>query len=361
MAFDGEFPILEYLVVVPLKKDNITLMLPETLQAPHLSHLLLRGFACPIRPRLHPTAVGLVTLYLIINHSSAYFQPNILLQWVSFMPQLESLAISFAFPVPNRDVERQLTHMPITAHIALPNLRLFWFRGVSSYLEAIVCRITAPCLGKLQIQLFKQLTFSVSHLVQFMNITENLRFDTAEIVFKDKNADVLIFSREADTYAFVVTVDCWQLDWQVSSVAQILNALSQVLTAVEHLSLEHELHGQSSEEHNDVGRSEWRKLLRSFSNVKTLRVEDGLVDELSRCLRLEEGELPLELLPELQELTYIGSRDTSDAYTSFIDSRQNAGCRPVTLARHSPSPSESPFEAPVIISASDEPGDDTNT
>ena len=35
-AIDKGFPILEYLVVVPLKKDNITLMLPETLQAPHL-------------------------------------------------------------------------------------------------------------------------------------------------------------------------------------------------------------------------------------------------------------------------------------------------------------------------------------
>jgi hypothetical protein len=61
-----------------------------------------------------------------------------------------------------------------------------------------------------------------------------------------------------------------------------------------------------------------------------LRVKDGLVEELSRCLRLEDGELPLELLPELQRLTYFGTRDSGDAFTSFIDSRQNAG-RPVTL------------------------------
>jgi hypothetical protein len=36
-----------------------------------------------------------------------------------------------------------------------------------------------------------------------------------------------------------------------------------------------------------------------------LRVKDGLVEELSRCLRLEDGELPLEPLPELQRLTYL--------------------------------------------------------
>jgi hypothetical protein len=101
-------------------------------------------------------------------------------------------------------------------------------------------------------------------------------------------------------------------------------------------------HSQSSEEHNDVDRLEWRNLLRSFSNVKTLRVQDGLVKELSRCLRLEDGELPLELLPELQELIYFESRDIGDAFTSFVDARQVAG-RPVTLVRHSPSPSPSPL------------------
>jgi len=107
-----------------------------------------------------------------------------------------------------------------------------------------------------------------------------------------------------------------------------------VFSAVEHLTLQHKIHGQSSEEHVDADRIEWRKLLRSFSNVKTLRVEDGLVEELSRCLRLEGGELPLELLPKLQEHTYIGRRYSGDAFTSFTNSRQNAG-RPVTLVRHS--------------------------
>ena len=332
MAIHGEFPILEYLILWPPLKDDTALMLPETLQAPSLRHLTLSGFACPRRSRLHPTAVGLVTLCLVTVHPPAYFPPNILLEWISVMPQLESLDIAFTFPVPNRDVERQLTDTPITTHITLPNLRLFWFRGVSAYLEAVVCRITTPRLESLQIRLFKQLTFSVPRLPQFMNTTENLRFDNAVIRFKDKQIRMLMSFREAETYAFVVRVDCWHPDWQVSSAAQISNSLSQVFSAVDHLTLGQEVHSQSSEEHNDVDRIEWHKLLRSFTNVKTLRVEDGLVEELSRCLRSDDGELPLEHLPELQELTYLGSRDTGDAFTSFIDSRQNAG-RPVTLVR----------------------------
>ena len=86
----------------------------------------------------------------------------------------------------------------------------------------------------------------------------------------------------------------------------------------------------------DVDRSEWRRLLRSFSDVKTLRVNGRLVKELSSCLRLDDGELPLELLPKLQGLTYWGpilrGGHARDAFTSFADTRQKAG-RPVTLIR----------------------------
>jgi hypothetical protein len=365
IAIDKEFPILEYLIVGPPVGDNhniTALMLPETLQTPNLHHLTLSCFTCPIRSRLHPTAVGLVTLYLQINHPSAYFQPNVLLQSISFMNQLESLAITFAFPVPNRDVKRQLTHTPITTHITLPNLRFFWLGCVNAYLEAVISRITTPRLENLQIQLSNELTFSVPRLSQFMNTAENLRSDSAVIKFMDKGLNVLMYFREANTCVFGVGVDCWHLDWQVSSAAQICNVLSQVFSVVEHLTVRHEVHGQSSDQHNDVARIEMRNLLRSFSNVKTLRVEDGLVNALSHCLRSEDEELPLELLPELQELTLIGRRDTSDAFTSFIDTRQNAG-RPVTLVRHNPIPGI--FEAffrliPAIASTSDEPRNDVD-
>jgi hypothetical protein len=118
-------------------------------------------------------------------------------------------------------------------------------------------------------------------------------------------------------------------------VAQILNSLGHLFSAVEHLTFEHKVHSRSSEEHNEVDRTEWRKLLRPFRNVKTLWIDEGLVEQLSRCLELEDGELPLELLPELQELTYSGSGNTGDTFTSFIETRQNAD-RGITLVRHSP-------------------------
>ena len=118
--------------------------------------------------RLLTTAVGLVTLILDMCHPSTYFHPNILLRWLSFMPQLETLIVDFSFPVPNCDVERQPMHMPIMMPITFPNLHYFEFRGVRMYLEALVHWITSPRLEKLRIMFFNQLTFSVLCLLQFV-------------------------------------------------------------------------------------------------------------------------------------------------------------------------------------------------
>ena len=344
-AMDDEYPILEYLIIGHVVENRSSiLMLPETLQAPHLCHLALFGFfALPIESRLLTTAVDLVTLYLIMVRPSTYFHPNTLLQWLSFMPLLENLIICFFLPIPNREVERQLAHAPIMTPVVLPNLHRFAFQGVRTYIEAVIYRITAPHLEKLQIHISNQLTFPVPRLLQFVSTTENFRFKSAKFVFADQEIAVEVPPHdEAETYALSINVNCCHLDWQVSSAAQISNSLSPMLSAVEHLGLGHREHNQSSEEHNEADPTEWRKLLRSFKNVKALRIGEGLVEELSHCLELDDGELSLELLPELQELTYFGWDDTGDAFTSFIHARQDAG-RSITLIRRSlgPDPSSS--------------------
>ena len=124
-------------------------------------------------------------------------------------------------------------------------------------------------------------------------------------------------------YALRIYVDCWHLEWQVSSMAQTSNALSQIFGEVGHLALKPKVHSHSSEEHNNVDRTKWRKLLRQcnrsnidkkglhfakpFSNVKTLLVNIGLTKDISWCLQLGDGKLAPELLPELQKLRDSGT------------------------------------------------------
>ena len=250
VAMDDEYPILEYLIIghVVENKSSI-LMLPETLQAPHLRHLALFGFfALPIGSRLLTTVVDLVTLYLIMVRPSTYFHPNTLLQWLSFMPLLENLIIDFFIAVPNREVERQFAHAPImtaVVQLVLPNLHRFAFQGVCTYMEAIIYRITAPRLEKLQIHISNQLTLSVPRLLQFVSTTENFRFKNAKFVFADTEVAVEVPPHEeAETHALSINVNCCHLDWhwQVSSAAQIYNSLSPMLSAVEHLTLGHSVH-----------------------------------------------------------------------------------------------------------------------
>ena len=365
VAMDDEYPILEYLIIARPLEDNTSIsQFPETLQAPNLRQLWLAGFALPMGCRLLTTAVGLVTLCLFMRHPSTYFHPNILLRWLSFMPQLETLVVNFLFPAPSRDLERQLTQTPITTPVTLPNLHHFNFRGVGTYLEALVHRITTPRLEMLRILFFNQLTFSLRRLLQFVNAIENLTFKSATFNFFDQCVLVAVYPHEeAKMHALSITVSCCH-DWQVSSAAQIFDSLGPLFSAVEHLTLEHEVHSQSSEEHNVTDRSKWHQLLDSFRNVKTLRIAEGLVEELSRCLELVDGELPLKVLPELQELTYFGSGNTGDAFTSFIGSRQDAG-RPLALVRRSPSPDQRTFvsslEPPSTTPAGDEAGGDLCT
>ena len=198
MVISEEYPILEYLVVIT-SDGHPSLALPERLQAPHLHHLALSGFALPIRSRLLTTAVNLVTLVLMMTIPSTYFQPNALLQWISFMPQLDTLIIYFIPADSTHTIEGQLTDIPAIAPIALPNLRWFWYQGVGAYLEAVVRSITSSRLERLQVSFFEQLTFSVPHLLQFMNTateTRNLSFSNAKLDFSIGQVGVATYPHE---------------------------------------------------------------------------------------------------------------------------------------------------------------------
>ena len=319
VVMNYEYPILEYLIVgQSVEGGTAGLMFPETLQAPHLRHLTLVGFNLPIGSRLLTTAVDLVTLCLLMIHPATYFHPNTLLQWLSFMPQLETLWISFGFSVPtNHDVERQLTHALIPIPAAFPNLHFFRFQGATPNLEALVHRISAPHIEKLELEFLCQLTYSVPRLLHFVNRTQNLklRFQSAKFEFNNDKIVAEVYPHEdAKMYALCILVNCYHhFDGKVSSATQIFNTLGPMFSAVEHLTLKREVHSRSSEG-NEADPTEWRKLLGSFSNVKTLRIDKGLVKELSCCLQPDDGEKPFEL----QELSSEGDNTTGDAFTTFV-------------------------------------------
>jgi hypothetical protein len=110
------------------------------------------------------------------------------------MPQLERLIIRFISPLPNPDPASvalaQLLLNPNMMPVTLTDLRQFVFYGTATYLEVLIARISAPFLGILHIYFFYQpLSFTVPHLLQFMQSSQKLRFSMVKLSFNSGGND----------------------------------------------------------------------------------------------------------------------------------------------------------------------------
>jgi hypothetical protein len=119
-------------------------------------------------------------------------------------------------------------------------------------------------------------------------------------------------------------------DLQVARIAQVFYMLRTACSVVEKLYLKYGSRFISSEWNDKADRPQWRELLRTFGNVKTLHIHYRLIEQLSRSLQPGEGESPMDLLPELQKLLYPASETSDDAFAPFIEAHRKAG-HPVTV------------------------------
>jgi hypothetical protein len=330
----GKFPVLEYLHIAPPTEHDTHLLLPLTFEAPHLRHLWLDHFAYPIGSLLFTTAVGLVSLVLRwIDPFTfpGYPHPDHLLQLLSHLPLLETLQIGFSSPglrgdMENIQVEKQSSHRPVVTLVMLPNLRQFRFWGINAFLDPLLSGISAPHLETLSLHFIDLPSFPVPHLRNFMTATEDLRFRSVRFLFSRSVVAMFAYPYVGAVLPkFNIDKTCTYLDWQVSAAAQIFNVLGPILSTVVELILDYERFVPLSLGFdNHAHCSEWRKLLGSFRNAKTVRVHRGLVEVLSRSLK-SGGESPLEVLPKLEELVCpIGSRSNKDV-ASLIREREVAG------------------------------------
>jgi hypothetical protein len=335
-AMDGEFPILECLVIKPQIKGHpkrASLMLPINFQGPKLHSIHFDGVqvALPMRfPLLTSSLGGLVYLWLEGITQPAYLPPNDIHTQLSYMPQLWKLGIMFESECPGHNV---VDSSPIMTPVTLPNLRSFSFKGGSAYLESLLAGISAPVLTNVGIDYFHEIELPVPRLLQFIQSSMFLTFKTFKLGFWGEYsdwgnygyfvADPQLVSRE---YLYV-KISCSHLDSQVASAVQIINTLSPLLSVVEGLYL---VYTESRRPLpavlpvDRIDRIQWREILRSFSGVRTLHVKEELVRVISQSLRSEDGESPLELLPNLERLTYSGSEIT-DMFAPFTKQRRAAG------------------------------------
>ena len=129
------------------------------------------------------------------------------------------------------------------------------------------------------------------------------------------------------TKSFRLSVICKPLDWQIDCAAQICHALMPTLSCVE-LTLYLDYQDIPTElQHGSIDSATWHDLLRSFTGVKMLCINNRFLEELSRALQVDEVGSDPGFLPNLQ---LIGAKDT--LFASFIDTRRIVG-RPVQFVR----------------------------
>jgi hypothetical protein len=219
----------------------------------------------------------------------------------------------------------------------LPNLRQFRFWGINAFLEALLSEMSAPHLKTLSLHFFDLPRFTVPHLRNFMTATEDLRFRSVRFLFYRNVVAMFAYPLVGATMPkFNIDNTCPYLDWQVSAVAQIFDVLGSIFSTVRELTFDYgETVPLSSGWDSHAHCSEWRKLLGSFRNAKTIRVHRGLVEVLFRSLK-SDGESRLELLPRLEELVCpIGSRSNKSLAT-FIRERELAGQSITLIERDRP-------------------------
>ena len=351
-AMNENFLTLERLSILSTSGDDASLVMPKAFQAARLSHLTLLGVTLfAEEPRSLASTTSLVSLTLTDLRASPYVPPEDLAAQLQFVPLLEELSINFSVPIPRFHIQMRGIESPIT-RATLPVLKRFIFRGVSAYLEGLLARISAPCLRKFDVTLFSQLTFALPVLSRFIDATAELRFPVAKINFNQKSLSITISDdsdREEEAgraqgdslKSLYVQVSCKPFDWQVSSAAQICNALWRMLPAVEELAIDFYEHGMPPEWRDEVDSRTWRDLLRPFKRVKKLRVGHALTLDLFRALQPDDSEQQQQLcttaaglclsllLPMLQELVLEEGCD-DNAFTAFIDARRRIGC-PIEL------------------------------
>jgi hypothetical protein len=325
-------PFSEIEELVLLSQDKLQLTLPNTFRWGERLHTLhVTRIAIPALPQLLSSSTALVDLHLHNIPMAGYFSPQVFANALSGASHIQTLSLHFlSFPP-----RRNYVGLPPPGHrIVLPALTCFKYRGISKYLDSFVARVDAPRLRDLDITFFSQPTMDALQLGQFIErIGMQTSFAEADIQ-ATANAISISSGNSGTSTRLRLQISCEQLDWQVSSMAQICDQFSPFLIGVKHLLFDS---NNFPSEEGDVDGEKWLQLVRSFRGAGALSIAGEFTTGILCALRLlgDEGStVDIALLPSLRNLR-VGrpgplDRPFWDATQSLITSRRLSN-RPVKL------------------------------
>ena len=293
-------PFSELEELVLLSSDNLQLTIPSAFRwGKCIRTLHVTRIAIPALPQLLPSSMDLIDLQLHEIPMAGYFSPQLLANVLSGASQLRSLSLHFLSYPPRRT----LVGLPPPAghHIVLPVLTSFKYRGISKYLDDFVARIDAPHLEDIDITFFGQPTIDASQLGRFIErVGMNTSLMEADIQ-ATLHAISISFKNSSNSTPFRIQISCKQLDWQLSSMAQVCTTFSPFAFGVQRLVFDT---NSWSREQDDVNGEQLLQLFRSFGGARNLSIAGELATGLLRALRpTDEGyTTDTVVLPALRNL-----------------------------------------------------------
>ena len=315
-AMQGQFTALIHLGLDSSSRP--TLPLPDGFllgSTPRLQTLELDSIPFPALPKLLLSTTDLVRLDLRNIPHSGYFAPEAIVTSLAVLANLKSLTIEFESPLSCPDRARR--RPPPPTRVIIPALTHFKFRGVSEYLEDLIARIDAPLLDAIWITFFHQLIFDIPELAQFMRRTTNFEALTGNEVYLSVDYDILAQSvppmrgfkniadqkkcRQTSGEKSGLRISCRKLDWQLSSLVQVLTSFFPSIDTVERLYI-YKPQYLSSKWQDDIENAQWMDIFRKFASVKNLYICKEFTQCIALALQELVGERVADALPALEFL-----------------------------------------------------------
>jgi hypothetical protein len=299
--------------------------------APRLQSLGFHSIPFPVLPKLLLTATDLVELTLTKIQHNGYFSPEAIATGLAVSANLKSLTIEFESPLSLPD-----RRLPPSTRSVLPALTQFHFKGVTEYLEDLVIRIDAPSLVSIGATFFNRLIFNIPQLTQFTRRTPKFcqwAINEASVHIDVRAISVRFSSTRAPDEDFWLEISSGKLDWQLSSLAQVLSASSSFLPIymVENLYVKF----RQSDWQDDVEIEQWLEICHPFTAVKNLYISEQFAQHIASALQEPVGEGVTDSLPALESL-YLEERQppgpAQEAIRKFVAARAFSG-HPIAVSQ----------------------------
>ena len=305
MQDQDPFPILRYLDLHLWSSGEMIPVISDSFlggSAPRLKHLFLHGILFPALPNLLLSATNLVILWLSDIPHSVYISPEAMVTYISVLTRLKTLSLRFRSPRSRPDRAGRFLHP--SSRTLLPALTFFGFKGATEYLEDLVSRIDVPLLESSDMTFFHQILFDI---VQFPNLASHMEMFTglgrADVVLLGYYINITLSPKggTVDSIKLKLEIPCTELDWQLSTLAQVYNLCLGTLSSLECLSIcDHRYSPPRWQD--DMENTQWLELLDPFAAVKDLYLSQEVSLHVASALKELSEERLTEVLPALQDI-----------------------------------------------------------